>query len=169
MTKWALVLLVLMLAPAAANSQEKPNVVSQEKPIIVVQPFTMAKDVTWPYDVKVMQAQTVAEFRVLLGKDFEIVAELPADAKGTVYTLDSQIAGWRAGNAATRIIVGFGAGRESADIVYSLTDATGKKVLDKKDTIRTNFYNQMAGSSGTLAHPFALKIAQRIKDAKINK
>ncbi len=159
MKKWALILVVLLLAPAAAYSQEKP--------IIVVQPFSTAKDVTWPYDVKVMQAQTVAEFKVLLGKDFEIMAEAPADPKGSVYTLDTQITGWRAGNAATRMIVGFGAGRESADIQYLVTDATGKKVLEKKDTIRTNFYAQMAGSSGTLAHPFALKIADRIKDAKL--
>lgn len=159
MKRWVLVLVVLMLMPAAGFSQEKPT--------IVVNPFTMAKDVTWPYDVKVMQAQTVAEFKVLLGKDFEIVAEAPAEAKGSVYTLDTQIAGWRAGNAATRIIIGLGAGRESADIVYWVTDPTGKKVVDKKDTIRTNFYNQMAGSSGTLAHPFALKIADRIKNAKL--
>lgn len=159
MKKWALILLVLLLAPAAAYSQDKP--------IIVVQPFTLAKDVTWPYDVKVMQAQTVAEFKVELGKDFEIMAEAPADPKGSVYTLNTQVTGWRKGNAATRIIVGFGAGRESADIVYQVTDATGKKVLDKKDTIRTNFTSQGAGSSGTLTHPFALKIAERIKDAKL--
>jgi hypothetical protein len=159
MKKWALILVVLMLVPAAAYSEDKP--------IIVVQPFTLAKDVTWPYDVKVMQAQTVAEFKVELGKNFEIMAEAPVDPKVSVYSLDTQVTGWRKGNAATRMIVGFGAGRESADIQYSLTDATGKKVLDKKDTVRTNFYAQMAGSSGTLTHPFAIKIAERIKDAKL--
>lgn len=158
MKRWALILVVLMLAPAAAYSQEKPT--------IVVNPFTMGPDVTWPYDVKVMQAQTVAEFKVLLGKDFDITAEPPAEPKGTVFTLDTQIVAWRAGNVATRLIIGFGAGRESADITYQLTDASGMKVLDKKDTVRTNFYAQTA-STGTLAHPFAQKISQRIKDAKL--
>ncbi len=65
------------------------------------------------------------------------------------------------------MIVGFGAGRESADITYQVTDSTGTKVVDKKDTVRTNFYSQGAGSNGTLAHPFAQKIAERIKDAKL--
>ncbi len=140
---------------------------SQAKPTIVVNTFTAASDVVWPYDMKVMQAQTVAEFKVKLGKDFEIVAEAPATPQGTVYTLDVNIAGWRKGNAAKRLIVGLGSGRESADIHYRLTDNSGKTVLDRRDTVRTNFYSQGAGSVGTLVHPLAEKMADRIKDAKL--
>jgi hypothetical protein len=33
--------------------------------------------------------------------------------------------------------------------------------------VRTNFYSQGAGSVGTLAHPIADKIADRIKEAKL--
>jgi hypothetical protein len=140
---------------------------SQEKPVIVVQVFTAAADVVWPYDMKQMQAQAVAEFKVSLGKDFDIVAEAPATAKGNVYTLDAEITAWRPGNAAKRLIVGLGSGRESADIQYRVTDGSGRKVVERKDTIRTTFYSQGAGSTGTLAHPFAEKIAERIKDAKL--
>ncbi len=60
-----------------------------------------------------------------------------------------------------------GSGRESSDIQYRVTDSAGKNVVDRKDTIRTNFYSQAAGSTGTLAHPIAQKISDRIKDAKL--
>ena len=60
-----------------------------------------------------------------------------------------------------------GSGREASDIQYRVTDTAGKNVVERKDTIRTNFYSQGAGSTGTLAHPIAQKIADRIKDAKL--
>ena len=142
---------------------------SQSKPVICVHAFTMAKDVQLPYDMKILQAQLVAEFKVMLGKDFEIVAEAPATPQGPVYTLDAEFIAWHAGNAAARFVIGFGAGRESSDIQYQLTDGAGKTVLDTKDTIRTNFYSQGSGSTGTLAHPIAQKISDRIKKAKLNK
>ena len=50
---------------------------------------------------------------------------------------------------------------------YRVTDGLGKAIVDRKDTIRTNFGSQGAGSSGTLAHPFAEKISEKIKDAKL--
>jgi uncharacterized protein DUF4410 len=141
---------------------------SQGKPIIVVKTFTTASGVNLPYDMKIMQTQLVPEFKVMLGKEFDIVTEPPATPQGTVYTLDAEITGWRAGNAAKRLVVGLGSGRESSDIQFRVTDGSGKKVLEREETIRTNFYSQGAGSSGTLAHPIAQKIADRIKDAKLN-
>lgn len=140
---------------------------SQGKPVIVVQAFTTASGVDLPYDMKLMQTQLVPEFKVMLGKEFDIVVEAPTTPQGTVYTLDAEITAWRPGNAAKRLIVGFGSGREASDIQYRVTDGSGRKVLERKETIRTNFYSQGAGSSGTLAHPIAQKIADRIKDAKL--
>ena len=140
---------------------------AQEKPVIVVQVFTAAPGVEWPYDMKAMQTQTVAELKVMLGKTFDVAAETPSTAHGNVYTLAVEILEWRHGNAAKRLLVGLGSGREAADIQYRVADGSGKNVIDKKDTIRTNFYSQGAGSVGTLAHPIADKIADRIKDAKL--
>ena len=140
---------------------------SQTRPMIVVQPFSTATDVVLPYDLKQLQGQLVAEFRVMLGKQFEFVAEAPAAPQSTVYTLDAQITGWRPGNAAKRLLVGMGSGREASDVAYHVTNSSGTKVLEGKDTIRTNFYSQGA-STGTLAHPIAQKIAERIKDARLN-
>jgi hypothetical protein len=140
---------------------------SQGKPVIVVQTFTTSAGVELPYDMKQMQPQLVAEFKVMLGKEFDIVAEAPATPAGTMYTLGAEIIGWRPGNAAKRIVVGLGSGREASDIEYRVTDGSGTKVIDRKDTVRTNFYSQGAGSTGTLAHPIAQKIADRIKDAKL--
>lgn len=61
-----------------------------------------------------------------------------------------------------------GSRREAADIHYWITDQTGEKRLDKKDTIRTEFWGSaFTGSVGQLAHPFADKIGNRIRDAKL--
>ena len=140
---------------------------AQGKPVIVVHVFTAATGVELPYDLKLMQPQLVAELRVMLGQEFDIMAEpLPASSD-TIYTLDAEFTGWRPGNAAKRILVGLGSGREASDIQYRVTDGSGKKVLERKDTVRTNFFSQGAGSTGTLAHPIAQKIAERIKDAKL--
>ena len=140
---------------------------SQGKRVLVVQAFTVATGVELPYDMKLMQTQLVAELKVELGKEFTIVGEAPTARDGGLYTLDGEITGWRPGNAAKRLVVGLGSGRESSDIQYRVTDGSGQKVFDRKDTVRTNFYSQGAGSSGTLAHPIAQKIAERIKDAKL--
>jgi len=159
MKKCLLLAIGLALAPIALASQDKP--------VLVVQVFTTASGVELPYDMKLMQTQLVPEFKVMLGKEFNIVSEAPATPQGTVYTLDAEITGWRAGNVAKRLLVGLGSGREATDIQYRVTDGSGKTVLERKDTVRTNFYSQGSGSTGTLAHPIAQKIADRIKDAKL--
>ena len=143
-----------------------PALSSQDKPTLVVNAFTTASGVELPYDLKQLHGQLVAELKVMLGKEFTVVAEAPTSAAGKVYTLDGEIVAWRPGNAAKRILVGMGSGRESSDIAYRVTDASGTKVVDKQDTIRTNFYSQ-AGSTGTLGHPIAQKIAERIRGAKL--
>jgi hypothetical protein len=155
-------LLVFGLALAVV-AQSSP----QGRPVIVVNVFTTSPNVTLPYDMKLMQAQLVAEFKTMLGKDFDIVAETPNAPQGAVYTLDAEITDWHPGNAAKRILVGLGSGRETTDIQYRVADGSGKKVVEHKDTIRTNFYSQGAGSTGTLGHPIAQKITERIKDAKL--
>jgi Domain of unknown function (DUF4410) len=142
---------------------------SQARPVMVVNAFTTAQGVELPYDMKMIQSQLVAELRVMLGKDFDIKAEAPAASEGTVYTLSGEFKAWHPGNAAKRIVIGLGSGRESSDISYQLTDASGKKVVEHADTIRTNFYSQNAGSTGTLAHPIAQKISDRIRDAQLKR
>ena len=157
----ALLLVVIALASSTVAA------VSQAKPTLVVQPFTTSPGVELPYDLNMLQGQLVAEFKVMLGKEFEIVNEAPASAAGSVYVLDGVITGWRPGNAAKRILVGMGSGRESTDIEYKVVDHAKKAVVEKKDTVRTNFYSQGAGSTGTLGHPIAQKITERIKAAKL--
>jgi Domain of unknown function (DUF4410) len=149
----------LILSAAAPSAQSKP--------VIVVQPFTTATGVDLPYDMKLMQTQLVPEFKVMLGKEFDIATEAPASHQGTIYVVDAEITAWRPGNAAKRMLVGMGSGREASDIEYRVTDSSGRKVIDRKETVRTNFYAQNSGSSGTLAHPIAQKIAEGIKDAKL--
>ena len=134
MKKYLLLIAGLVLAASSLSAQGKP--------VIVVQPFTAAAGVELPYDLKQMQPQLVAELRVMLGKEFDFVAEAPASPAATIYTLDGEITGWRAGNVAKRLVVGLGSGREASDLDYRVTDSSGKKVLERKDTVRTNFYAQ---------------------------
>jgi uncharacterized protein DUF4410 len=159
MKKCLLLVIGLAVSPVALFSQQKP--------VVVVHVFTTASGVELPYDLKLLNTQLLAEFKVMLGKEFVIVAEAPTTPQGTVYALDAEITGWRPGNAAKRLVVGLGSGREASDLQYQVTDGAGKKVLERKDTIRTNFYSQGTGSTGTLAHPIAQKIADRIKEAKL--
>jgi hypothetical protein len=140
---------------------------SQGKRVMVVEPFTLAAGVELPYDMKMLQAGLVADLKHQIGKEFDVVGEVPSASQGSVYTLTGEITGWRPGNAAKRLIVGLGSGREASDIHYKIADNSGKHVLDRTDTIRTNFYSQGAGSVGTLVHPIAQKIGERIKDAKL--
>ena len=60
---------------------------------MVVASITAAIGVELPYDLKLMQAQLVAEFRVMLGKEFVIVAEPLGSSASAVYTLDAEITG----------------------------------------------------------------------------
>jgi uncharacterized protein DUF4410 len=159
MKQW--LLLIVGLASSAAGLS------AQGKRVIVVQPFTLAAGVELPYDIKLLQTQLVADLKVQIGKEFDFVVEPPAAPQGSLYTLGGEITGWRPGNAAKRIVIGLGSGREATDIHYLVTDNSGQKVIDRADTIRTNFYSQGAGSVGTLVHPIAQKIAERLKDAKL--
>jgi hypothetical protein len=158
MRRRLLLSIVLALAPFVVSGQGKP--------VLVVNVFTTADGVALPYDTKQLHDQLVAELNVMLGKGFQIVGEAPASPGGTLYTLNGTILSWRAGNVAKRMLVGLGSGREGLDLQYHVTDAQGKKPVDRKDTIRTNFYSQ-SGSTGTLGHPIAQKISERIKDAKL--
>ena len=159
MTKW--LLLVVGLGCSAATLS------SQATRVVVIQPFTLAAGVELPYDVKQLHTALIADLKVQIGKQFVIVAEPPASPQGSVYTLNGEITGWRPGNAAKRLLVGMGSGREATDLTLRVTDSTGQPVIERADTIRTNFYSQAAGSVGTLVHPIAQKIAERLKDAKL--
>jgi hypothetical protein len=140
---------------------------AQEKPALVVSTFTIASGVDWPYDMAQMQTQTVTELKLKDGAKFDVVTSFPANP-ARVYILNGEVMEWHAGNRATRLIVGMGSGRETAKIHYWLTDGGGKKIFEHIDTIRQAFWgNAYANSVGQLAQPFADKIAERLKDAKL--
>src|SRR5215471_6776281 len=162
---YAAVVTALALGSLTLSAQEKAaqDELAQEKPVIVVHAFTSRAGVTWPYDMEKMQSQAAAELKAKAGNRFEIVTEIPTTTHGPIYTLDGEVTAWHAGNRAQRFLVGFGTGRESADIHYWLTDNTDKKVFESRDTIRAEYFgNQYAGSVGELAHPFGDKIASRV-------
>ncbi len=143
---------------------------AQEKPLLVVETFTTVAGVAWPYDVKQLQAQTTVQLKNKIGQSVNVVAEPPANPEpaGRVYRLQGEVLEWHAGKRATRLIVGMGAGRETAKIHYWLLESNGKKVFEHTDTIRQSVWGGgYVGSVGQLAEPFADKIATRLKEAKL--
>ena len=141
--------------------------VAEEKPTIAVEPFTLAPGVAWPYDMKQLQIQTVAELQNRETKKYAVTVDIPS-TDAHYLTLSVEILEWHPGNAAKRALVGMGSGRESAKIRFSLTDQRGRKVFEHEDTIRTEFYaSAYASSVGQLAHPLADKLGHRIAEAKL--
>jgi len=142
---------------------------AQEKPALVVHNFTAAAGLPWPYDMKQMAAQTVAELQRKDGSHFDVSVDAPS-SRPHVYTLDGEVTEWHPGNRAKRMMVGMGSGRETAKIHYWLTDEKGKRVFEHTDTIRAAFWgNAYADSVGQLAQPFADKIADRLAEAKLDR
>jgi Domain of unknown function (DUF4410) len=140
----------------------------QSRAAVIVREFSVSEKTGWPYDVKQLQSQTVAELRAKSGTQMDVLVGPPATDRTHTYTLDGEIISWRPGNRAKRMMVGMGSGRESAEIHYWLSDEHGKKVFEHKDTIRAEFWgNAYEGSVGLLAHPFASKIAARLNEAKL--
>jgi len=145
-------------------STDKPN---PDKPDLVVNTFTTASGLSWPYDANQLQVQTIVELKRKDGQYFNVANK--ADDKATAaYTLNGEILEWHPGNRASRMFVGMGSGRETAKIHYWLTNQSGKKVFEHTDTIRQAFWgNAYADSVGQLAQPFADKIAKRLTEAKL--
>lgn len=142
---------------------------AQDKPALVVHAFTVASGVKFPYEMNQLQTQAIEEIKAKDGEQFEVISDAPSN-QARVYTLDGEILEWHKGNTAERMVIAMGsvAGRENAKIHYWLTDKDGKKVFEQTDTIRQLFMrNGHEKSSGTLARPFAEKVAERLKDTKL--
>lgn len=136
--------------------------------VVIVREFSVSEKTGWPYDVKQLQSQTVAELRAKSADHFDVLVAVPVTARTHTYQLDGEIVSWHPGNRAKRMMVGMGSGRETAEIRYWLSDEQGKKIFEHKDTIRAEFWgNAYAGSVGELAHPFASKIAARLTETKL--
>jgi len=133
---------------------------------LVVHLFSVRSNVQWPYDVKQLQAATVVELKAKCSARADILADAPEN-RARVLTLDGEILSWKPGNRATRLLIGMGSGRETAEIHFWLTDASGKKVYEHTDTIRQSVWGGgYTPSVGELLQPFANKIANRLSESK---
>ncbi len=142
---------------------------AQEKPALVVHVFTVASGVQFPYDMKQLQAQTIVQLKTKEGEHFNVAAD-PPEKETRVYMLEGEVLEWHPGNRATRLMVGMGAGRETAKIHYWLVDRTGEKVFEHTDTIRQSVWGGgYVGSVGYLAEPFADKVTKRLAESKLFK
>jgi hypothetical protein len=142
---------------------------AQDKPAIVVHAFTLASGVTFPYDMNQLQTHAIAMLKDKDGTLFDAMPDAPT-GQARVYVLDGEVLEWHKGNTAERMLIAMGsvAGRENANIHYWLTDKDGKKIFENTDTIRQGFMkNRHEKSTGTLANPFAEKLAERLKEAKL--
>jgi hypothetical protein len=136
------------------------------KPLLVVAAFRA--DCPWPYPPAQLQQQTVAELQSKDQLRFNVLAATGPAAVPGAYELQGEILAWHAGNRAVRLMVGLGAGRETAKIRYWLLSPGGRRLFQRTDTIRAAYWNNAyAGSSGQLAQPFADKIAARLRKLKL--
>jgi len=96
--------------------------------------------------MKQMQAQIVAEFKVTLGKDFDIVAEAPSTRRAkSIPWRQITPASWQRCEAPYRR---FGFRSRVCDIQYRMTTDQAEAPRTEGH-IRTNFYSQGSGSSGS--------------------
>lgn len=160
-------LFLSLLALAATGSILARNSLAQtdERVTIVVHEFTVAPGVQWPseYDLKELQKQMVDKLTARFGTRARVVAERPENSE-KVLVLDGVILSWTPENSAVRRTIDLGLGRESAKIDYSLVDASGKKVFNRVDTVRTSMWG---GTAGSLADPLVSKIVDRISKSKV--
>ena len=140
---------------------------AQEKPTLVVHPFTVASHVKFPYDMKELQVRAITMLKNKNAEQFGAISDAPSDPAAQ-YALDGEVLEWHKGNTAERMLLAMGsvAGRENAKIHFWLTDKDGKKVFDSTDTIRQGFMsNTHEKNSGTLGDPFSEKLCERLKEA----
>src|SRR6516162_2110893 len=97
-------LILVTLAALVSSSSAPPQV---DKPSLVVQTFTLASGVNWPYDMKQLQVQTATELKIKAGDHYNVLTEVPNGGEHT-YTLQGEVLEWHAGNRAKRMVVGMG-------------------------------------------------------------
>jgi hypothetical protein len=154
-------LIICMAAVALAPA------LAQEKPALVVHPFTVASHVKFPYDMKELQVRTITMLKNKNAEQFGAISDAPSDPAAQ-YVLDGEVLDWHKGNTIERMALAMGsvAGRENAKIHFWLTDKDGKKVFESTDTIRQGFMNNThEKNSGTLGDPFSEKLCERLKEA----
>lgn len=158
-TKW--VILMVALGLGAGNAQQKP--------VVAVHAFIVAAGVDFPYDLNQLQTKAVEMLKDKDGSLFDAVSGAATDPPRD-FTLDGEVLEWHKGNAAERLLIAAGsvAGRENAKIHYWLADKNGNKVFESTDIIRQGFMkNVHEKNSGTLTTPFAEKLTERLKEAKL--
>ena len=147
--------IAVMLLPVGLVASDK----TAEKPLVVVRAFTASEN-TWPYDMKKMQMVTAAEVKSICDRYDVTTDDLPRD-RAHYYILEGKVVSWHPGSMHWPVT-----SRENAEIQFWVTDESGKKVYESTDTIRGGAPNY-GNDVGFLLHPFAEKIAHRLKDAKL--
>ena len=87
----AILVLVLTALPARTRS---------ERATLLVHRFTVSPGVPWPYDMKQLATETVAELQRKNSKQFDVLPEASA-SQGHLFTLDGEVTEWHPGNRAT--------------------------------------------------------------------
>ncbi len=154
------------VAPPAPKLAALGTAPGNGKPVLYVADFRA--DCPWPDQPAQLQAETVAELQRKDSLRFDVLTAPAGAPPAGSYRLEGEILSWHAGNRAVRLMVGMGAGRETAKIRYWVVGPSGRRLFRHTDTIRAAYWgNAYAGSSGQLAQPFAAKIAARLRKLKL--
>src|SRR5205823_7585559 len=111
--KWAVVVFAASIVPAVTQAQgntppmasglaatSSPDNTAEiaARGVIIIREFSVNDRTGWPYDIKQLQSQTVAELRAKYAASFDISVGPPATARAHTYTLDGEVVSWRPGN-----------------------------------------------------------------------
>lgn len=93
---------------ATLSSEGAPDNTAEiaSRGVIIIHEFCASDRTGWPYDIKQLQSQTVAELRAKAEGRFDVSVGAPATPRMHTYTLQGEIVSWRPGNRAKRLIVG---------------------------------------------------------------
>ena len=80
----------LVIACLAAIPLLPATIQAQDNVVVVVREFSVGPKTGWPYDVKQLQSQTVAELRGKAGSRLEVDSESPVTPSSHVYTLNAR-------------------------------------------------------------------------------
>jgi len=130
--------------------------------------FTAKAGVDWPYDFKQLQTQMVDKVSKKLDGKVTVTADAPASG-GAVDTVDGQITRMYQANDLDGHSGGVSSNTEVITVHYWVTDAGGKKVVDKTRTYNSgstgSFSDAEIHTPGPMANDLEGDVAAGVKSA----
>lgn len=150
-----------------AHSQAGMLLPAASRTAVIVQKFTAGDKMNCPFDLDELRAQIAIALRVKSKNHIDALLEPPPTPRLHSYILQGEVVACRRPSLAKVLTIGvfsYGAvGLQTAvDIHYWLADAQGRRILERRDTVRGK-----RNGDPDLVPPGATKIAKRLADSRL--